>query len=222
MALALVVDLAGNAYLFLARGEHKEAAGKGNPGCEEGALAAIGFLDHLDKNFLSKTQDILNGRILLAANKLLGGGVVLRVYLVYLQEAVLFRTKVHEGGLQIDVDVDDDAAVDVALELLLVEHIKIVLVQDAVVRDGNLYLFARKNADVHAALVCVAYACLGTGIRTSLELIPIYQCRLFGKSFTLGLDLGLPVALATSATSAAALGGGDCLLFACLFDLTFA
>ena len=68
----------------------------------------------------------------------------------------------------------------------------------------------------------MAYACLGTGIGASLGFLPIGKNRFFGKSFTFGLDLGLPVALATSAAPAAALGGGDCLLFAWLFDLIFA
>ena len=219
-ALFLVVHLAGNANLFLTRSEHQEASGQGNPRGQKCALGSVGFLDDLDQHFLAKTQHLLDGRILLAAHVLLRCGEVLGMDLVDLQKAVFLGAEIHEGSLQVDVNVDNDTAVDIALDLLLMEHVKVVFIQDAIVGNGHLDLLAGQNADVHAAFsMAEGQGCTvlpveilfvmhrGHGAGGAAGHGHGHGSRILGECF----GHGLLVASATTASPATALGQGTVL-----------
>ena len=151
-ALFIAVHLAGNADLLLTGGQHQEAARQRQPGGEEGALVAGGFLDHLHQHFLAGLEHFLDGREFFALAGLVMGQPVFGVDLVDLEEAVLARAVAHEGSLQVGVDIVDDTLVDIALEFALVEHVQVVFLQTAFLGDGHFHLLAGQHADEHAPL----------------------------------------------------------------------
>ena len=151
-ALFIAVHLAGNADLLLTGGQHQEAARQRQPGGEEGALVAGGFLDHLHQHFLAGLEHFLDGREFFALAGLVMGQPVFGMDLVDLEEAILARAVAHEGSLQIGVDIVDHTLVDIALEFTLVEHVQVVFLQTTFLGDGHFHLFAGQHADEHAPL----------------------------------------------------------------------
>ncbi len=165
-ALLVVLDLARDADLLAPRGEHQETARHGQVGGQERALAAGGFLDHLHQHFLPGLQHLLHERVLLALGRVVRGVVVFGVHLVDLEEAVFFGPVVDEGGLKVGVDVVDDAAVDVALGLGLVDHLHVVFLDQVILGaflgKGDFHLLAGQHADEHPQLAlfrCHAILC---------------------------------------------------------------
>ena len=96
-------------------------------------------------------QNFLDGREFFAARGLEVSGIILGVDFIDLQESVFFLAEVDESGLQISIDVVNDAPVDVALDFFLVEHVEIIFFEHAVIGEGDFHLFTGEDADIHAA-----------------------------------------------------------------------
>jgi len=152
LALVLVLDLARDAPLLPARGEHEIAARQGQVGGEKGPLVAGRPLDHLDEEFLILFERLLDGRKFGATLAGVDDLVVFGVHLVDLQKAVALGAVVDEGGLQGGIDVVDAALVDIAPGLGLMHHFHVIFEQLSVFRDGYLDLFAGQHADEHLLL----------------------------------------------------------------------
>ena len=82
----------------------------------------------------------------------MGLEVIFGVHFVDLQEPVLHVPVIDEGGLQIGVDVVDDAFVDVAPDLGLMGHLHVVLAHGAVFGEHHLDHIAGQDADQHLAV----------------------------------------------------------------------
>ena len=96
------------------RRQHEETPGERQPCGQERALGAVGFLHDLNEDFLPRLEHFLDGRVFAALGGLVGLEVIFGVHFVDLQEPVFHVPVIDESGLQVGVDVVDDALVDVA------------------------------------------------------------------------------------------------------------
>jgi len=143
VAFALVGDAARDAPSGQAGHEHQVATGQAQVGGEAGPLIADAFLGDLDEYLLAVSQELAD----VAAPFPLADGRGQDVGDV--KEPVLLVAELDEGGLDVRHDVDDDALLDVADDVLAARAFQVELLELAVRQDGDAHLLLFHDVDQH-------------------------------------------------------------------------